>query len=91
MGSCNISCREPCQIITAQIDDITPGTLNGDIYEVTFGNIITFDGSATFNEGDSQNATYEWDFGDGNTATGQSVDHAYTEIGTYFVNLTVTR
>ena len=32
----NISCREPCQIVTAQIDDITPGTLNGDIYEVAF-------------------------------------------------------
>jgi PGF-pre-PGF domain-containing protein/PGF-CTERM protein len=35
-------------------------------------------------------ASYEWDFGDGTTATGASVDHAYGETGTYEVTLTVT-
>lgn len=34
--------------------------------------------------------TYTWDFGDKNSATGQSVSHAYATTGTYNVVLTVT-
>ncbi len=30
-----------------------------------------------------------WDFGDGNTATGQSVQHTYTQVGNYNVTLTI--
>ena len=33
---------------------------------------------------------WEWDFGDGNTATGNVVTHTYTEAGEYTVTLTVT-
>ena len=32
--------------------------------------------------------TYEWDFGDGNTATGEIVSHSWSEGGLYFVVLT---
>lgn len=34
--------------------------------------------------------SYEWDFGDGTTATGVSADHTYAERGTYTVTLTIT-
>jgi PKD repeat protein len=34
--------------------------------------------------------TYEWDFGDGDTATGDSVDHNYSKVGDYEVELTAT-
>lgn len=33
---------------------------------------------------------YQWDFGDGGTATGQTVTHSYAEGGGYNVTLTVT-
>ena len=46
--------------------------------------IFEFDASCT--EGD---ATYMWDFGDGNTAEGQKVSYAYKEYGTYNVQLRV--
>ena len=33
---------------------------------------------------------YHWDFGDGSSADGATVDHAYTTAGTYTATLTVT-
>ncbi|RRO20988.1 PKD domain-containing protein, partial [Flavobacteriaceae bacterium 14752] len=85
-----ISCRPPCQVIEAVIDDISPSTFNNDIYTVNLSQTLDFSASAIFGDGFDAGATYEWDFGDGNTATGQNVQHTYTNIGTFFVNLTVT-
>lgn len=39
---------------------------------------------------DGQIQTWQWDFGDGSTATEQNPSHAYAEAGTYTVKLTVT-
>ena len=33
--------------------------------------------------------SYEWNFGDGSSGTGQSVNHTYTSTGTYLATLTV--
>jgi|GEM_PF-1971379 len=49
----------------------------------------SFDASGSTNPGGSI-ASYEWDFGDGNTTTGEVVDHTYAESGQYTVALTVT-
>lgn len=38
----------------------------------------------------SNTASYQWDFGDGNTGSGPSVLHTYTATGTYPVCLTIT-
>ena len=35
-------------------------------------------------------ASYEWDFGDGSTSSGEQVQHTYTSAGSYLVTLTVT-
>jgi PKD repeat protein len=49
---------------------------------------VTFDGG--FSQGGNPIVSYEWDFGDGATATGMGVDHAYEAAGDYPVSLTVT-
>lgn len=45
--------------------------------------LVSFTGIGGIGPGD-----YEWDFGDGNTATGQNVSHTYTQIGLFTVELT---
>lgn len=50
--------------------------------------IVDFDASESSDE-DQEIAGYEWDFGDGNTATGMQVRHTYNSFGTYEVTLTV--
>jgi PKD repeat protein len=53
------------------------------------GGTVTFDGSGS-TDTDGSIQSYEWDFKDGNTATGQSVSHSFSSAGTYQVELTVT-
>uniref|UniRef100_UPI00262189E5 PKD domain-containing protein n=1 Tax=uncultured Lacinutrix sp. TaxID=574032 RepID=UPI00262189E5 len=84
-----ISCSEPCQDITAQIDSTTPAISADGSIKVCQGDDITFNGGGTFSV-DPTGATYEWDFGDGTTGTGQTVTHNYPNEGVYLVNLTIT-
>lgn len=52
------------------------------------GDVLTFNGSGF--DSDGYVVKYEWNFGDGNTATGQSVSHTYSTVGNFDVTLTVT-
>ncbi|WP_353779907.1 PKD domain-containing protein, partial [Winogradskyella sp. 3972H.M.0a.05] len=83
-----ITCATPCQDIVASIDSTNPAAVGG-IIEVDPGDIIEFNGSATFSVGGNL-ATYEWDFGDTQTDAGTTVNHAYANPGTYTVTFTVT-
>jgi len=56
---------------------------------VDIGETISFDASTSYDP-DGTIVSYEWDFGDGATATGKTTTHAYTTAGTYTVTLTVT-
>lgn len=54
---------------------------------------VTFNGAGTLINANPEGATavkYEWDFGDGETATGAEVTHTYTRTGTFTVTLKVT-
>jgi VCBS repeat-containing protein len=53
------------------------------------GATALFEASGSFDV-DGGNLTYFWDFGDGDTANGFSVQHAYADEGTYTVTLTVS-
>lgn len=52
------------------------------------GEPIRFDGTAS-RPGVGEIVSYQWDFGDGDTATGPIVTHAYQGQNTYIVTLTV--
>jgi PKD repeat protein/RNA polymerase subunit RPABC4/transcription elongation factor Spt4 len=50
---------------------------------------VTFNGAGS-SDSDGSIAGYAWDFGDGNTGSGETTTHSYTTAGTYTVELTVT-
>lgn len=50
--------------------------------------LIQFDGSGSTDD-DNDPLTFEWEFGDGNTATGMMPTHTYAQAGTYEVRLVV--
>ncbi len=51
--------------------------------------LVTFDASASY-DSNGEIVGYAWDFGDGNSGSGISTTHAYTEEGDYTVILAVT-
>ena len=53
------------------------------------GSDCNFDGQSSFDP-DGSIMTYNWDFGDGNSAVGNASSNAYTTSGSYSVTLTVT-
>ena len=50
---------------------------------------VTFDGS-TSSDPEGPIASYHWDFGDGHSADGPTVQHAFADNGVFTVTLTVT-
>jgi PKD repeat protein len=53
---------------------------------------VTFDSSPSLDpstDPDGSIVTYEWDFGDGNTETGETVKHSYDNPGSFNVTLNV--
>ena len=85
-------------------DDIVEQVENGDpqaimtvagatgfeqFVRVTVGDTVDFDGSLSIDL-DGTIESYEWDFGDSNSASGESASHVYTISGDYEATLTVT-
>jgi len=50
---------------------------------------VNFDASSS-DDSDGTITSYEWDFGDGVTSTGETASHSYSSSGDYTVSLTVT-
>jgi len=69
-------------VSAAPIADIGPD-------RVVTESVVAFDGGRS-SDADGVITLYEWDFGDGATATGERVRHAYSEPGVYEVSLRVT-
>uniref|UniRef100_UPI0026343F22 choice-of-anchor L domain-containing protein n=1 Tax=Winogradskyella sp. TaxID=1883156 RepID=UPI0026343F22 len=84
----NILCASQCQDIFASIDNTVPAPNNSGVVSILPGETVDFTASATFSQ-DGSNATYDWDFNDGNVATGTNVSNTFINTGTYTVTLTV--
>ena len=76
-------------------EPITPGN-NPPIASFTYspesplvGAEITFDATSS-NDPDGEIISYEWDFGDKTSGTGEVALHSYSSVGDYTVTLTVT-
>jgi PKD repeat protein len=70
--------------------DNKPIAAISDIGQTIVDQPISLDSSASFDPTNGSNAlNYAWDFGDGATATGATVNHTYNKAGTYTLSLTV--
>ena len=69
--------------------NLPPVAAAGDDQIVTQEGSASFDASAS-SDPDGSIVSYLWAFGDGNTAEGVTVSHAYADVNTYTVTLTVT-
>lgn len=69
-------------------DNFKPEADAGGPQGTTIGKAVVFP-SRSFDIDDGI-ASYQWDFGDGSTGTGQTPSHAYASAGTYIATLTVT-
>jgi|GEM_PF-5489639 len=70
-------------LVALQPQFVVPSSVNR-------GDVVQFDGSTTISTLIVPRAGFHWSFGDGATAVGPSVEHAYSQSGTYQVVLTVT-
>ncbi|PZR54413.1 hypothetical protein DNL40_04900 [Xylanimonas oleitrophica] len=72
--------------VTGKVPNVPPAVALG----VTATKLdVVLDGSAS-HDPDGTLTAYEWDLGDGTTATGVTATHTYASPGTYTVTLTVT-
>lgn len=88
-----LSCVELCKPITAELGVVVPDpVVDADTGELVStickGSPITLN-AATSGLPNESAALYTWDFGDGTSATGQSVQHVYNVHGGYTITLTV--
>ena len=68
-----------------------PITAISDIGQTQVGKSITLNASASFDPANPNNTlTYNWNFGDGTSASGITVEHTYKTAGNYILTLTVT-
>jgi PKD repeat protein len=77
---------------TVTVNNLPPTGNPGGPYSGHAGSPIVFTGTAT-DPGAADTAagfTYNWNFGDGSTASGAKPSHTYSAVGTYTVTLTVT-
>ncbi len=76
-------------VITISMGLVPPVADAGPDQNGIVSQVLTFDGSNS-NDPDGTIVNYVWDFGDGNTDTGNIVTHSYSNTGVYTVTLTVT-
>lgn len=88
MFTASVSCETPCN--NPQAGGIIVGGIAPDSIRVCPNEIVNFQEFGSFAQPGFNLVSYEWDFMDGTTATGQNVSHSYAVPGQYRVQLFVT-
>lgn len=88
MFTASVSCETPCN--DPQAGGLIVNGIAPDSIRVCPGEIINFQEQGSFAQPGFNLVSYEWDFMDGTTATGQNVSHSYNIPGQYRVQLFVT-
>jgi gliding motility-associated-like protein len=96
--SADINCIADCQNIFVDLASSDPAVAPADTgwIDICPGDRIAFSGQGIYpQDGVAYNhsdftSSFEWDFGDGNSALGPNVTHVYDEPGGYMVQLTIT-
>jgi hypothetical protein len=80
-----------CEVVTISVaaENNPPIAVAGGPYSGGTAQPITFSGTGS-SDPDGDNLSYDWDFGDGQTGSGATTDHAYALAGNYIATLTVT-
>ncbi|MEQ9090732.1 MAG: PKD domain-containing protein [Balneola sp.] len=74
--------------VTVEVLNVAPeAVINAG--NAVLGSSVSFSGSAS-SDANGDDLSYAWDFGDGNTATGENVTHDFSNSGNISVTLTVT-
>ena len=81
---CEPKCGDPEAAFTIS------GFADAERHLVRFNESLTFDASASEDSDEGTSLSYQWDFGDGTTGSGQICTHAYSQSGNFSVTLTVT-
>jgi gliding motility-associated-like protein len=93
----SVSCVASCQTILAELVSATPAVNpppTGYI-DICQGSTVSFTGRGIYPQSgfiyahSDATSTFEWDFGDGSTATGLNVSHTYTTPCGYYAQLTI--
>lgn len=71
------------------IENKNPVARTGGPYTGMIGKTVILSAENSYDD-DGQIASFSWDLGDGNQASGETVTHTYDEIGEYTIILTVT-
>jgi PKD repeat protein len=78
-------------ILGAVAADQNPIAAISDIAQTQVNQSISLDAKASFDPNNSNSTlTYAWNFGDGATSSGITVNHVYTTAGNYALTLTVS-
>ncbi len=86
----NISAPSPNVLVTTPTcPNLAPVASAGGNQSTAVGTSVTFNGSGSY-DADGSIVSHAWSFGDGATASGATVAHAYAVAGTFVASLTVT-
>ena len=75
--------------VAVKVLNLAPTVELGGPYSDYVDNLITFEAAVT-DPGKDDTHVVAWEFGDGTSGQGRTVEHAYADVGSYVVVVTVT-